>query len=971
MIGPAEARGRGPRPPRLLCIILSYTAAALAATSLPASFRPGAAAAAPAPSCLLCHSGIEDMHPRKRLSCEECHGGDPTADSKERAHVLARRPLPNDERIVPLAWDPDVLRFRNPMDLRVAKDTCGVCHPDQVDSVPLSLHGTTSGHLGDGLYENGVVKERHPRVAIFGIADPRFDEAEAPPGAVRSLQRIPPFRSSSRKDDIATHFSDVPRKNCMNCHLWSRGRAVRGRLGMDGDYRGDGCAACHVRYEDDGISRSADPSISRVEAGHPAKHSMQRVPDTATCTRCHYGDASIGLTFRGLAQPVPGMPQSPDAAGLSRKRLNGVFHIEDPAVNPPDVHHARGMQCADCHTGRDAMGDGSLYTRMEDAVEIGCETCHGTPRARASGTTERGRPMRGLEAGPRAVRLVSRSDGKARAVKQARDVVDPNHPDFNPRAALAMTGDHANLRCYACHTGWYPNFFGFHFDRNEGFTQLDVVEGTRTEGRVNTQEKVFAAFKQFYVGRDSHGAVAPYMVGFSTMATVHAADGTLILDQEMPVTAAGLSGMTMIHHQPHATTPRARDCVECHRAPAALGFGSVNFRLTREILLLAGEGGLQPAGFDRRNTANSKLLGQLGLPPVRAMDLRCDDLQGRALTAFLLLEDGALAAVDVRNPLDPRLAGRLPGAAPDGRGVLVADDLVYVADAKRGVVVVDASTPARPKEIAVLPVERGEARGMFLDGFTLYVAAGTGGLLAVDVADPAAPREISRVHLADGELADDARAVSVLFQFSRPHPSGHDAARLPPRALAAVANGARGLALVDVTRPDAPVVLPGPPGGGGVVDVALATLFEIGSEGGGIPSRERDYAVALTPAGLSIVDVSDTTGAPPPPPPAFGVPGGARRLRILRAYNAPFLQTYAAVATAAGLQLVDLTRPSAPAPAGSVAQAGTTSLAAEEFPLDRMVDSRGRPLKDVSHEGARWLSPSELRTVLEAPVRGR
>ena len=87
----------------------------------------------------------------------------------------------------------------------------------------------------------------------------------------------------------------------MRCHLWSRGRAVRGRAGMDGDYRGEGCSACHVPYTDDGLSLSRDAAIDRFEPGHPREHRMVRFPDTATCTRCHYGDASIGLSFRGFA----------------------------------------------------------------------------------------------------------------------------------------------------------------------------------------------------------------------------------------------------------------------------------------------------------------------------------------------------------------------------------------------------------------------------------------------------------------------------------------------------------------------------------------------------------------------------------------------------------------------------------------------------------------------------------------------
>ena len=58
------------------------------------------------------------MHPWQPLSCTECHGGDGTAETKELAHVKPSRPLPNDERVLPLDWDPAYLRFRNPTDLR-------------------------------------------------------------------------------------------------------------------------------------------------------------------------------------------------------------------------------------------------------------------------------------------------------------------------------------------------------------------------------------------------------------------------------------------------------------------------------------------------------------------------------------------------------------------------------------------------------------------------------------------------------------------------------------------------------------------------------------------------------------------------------------------------------------------------------------------------------------------------------------
>ncbi len=946
-------------------------AGALAAAAAAPGVRAASRAPAP-PKCLLCHAGIEDMHPDPPVGCVECHGGDGTKETKEEAHVVPRFPLPNDERVVAAVYDPAVLRFRNPMDLRVARESCGPCHAGEVERVPHSLHGTTTGHLADGLYENGVARERHPRVSIFPETDARFDAATAPPGAVRSVQRIPGFKSASDPRLFSTHFSDLPRKACMNCHAWGRGRAVRGRLGMDGDYRSEGCAACHVRYEDDGISRSADPTVSRVEPGHPSKHVMQKVPDTATCTRCHYGDASIGLTFRGLAQPVPGMPQSPDAPGFSHKRMNGTFYLEDPAVDPPDVHHARGMQCADCHTGNDTMGDGRLYTRMEDAVEIRCASCHGTPEKPTTGLTDRGRRVRGLEVRKDGTWLKRPFDGKAVRVRQARDVVDPKSPDFNPRAALAMTSDHERLACYACHTGWIPNFFGFHFDRNEGFTQLDLLEGDRTPGRVTTQEKVFATFKHFTLGWNSHGSVAPYMVGFSTMATVHAADGTLILDQEMPVTAAGLSGMTMIHHQPHATTPKARTCVECHRAPAAWGYGTVNHRLAREFLFAAGERGVQVVGLDRKAPANSKEIGQVPLAAVKAFALRCDDLQGRAASGFAATADGTLWVLDLRSPLGPKVVGRIEKALEDPRALLAADEFVYAADGKRGIVVIDASVPSKPRVRAALPLgASAEARGLFLDGPRLYVAAGPAGLAILDVFDPAAPAILSLAPFGDREVPDDARSVSVLFQFSRPNPVEAHAPRLPPRGLAVVANGADGMALVDVTRPEAPVFLGAVRIPGGCVDVALGTLFELGSEGGGIPSREVDYAFALSPGALHLLDVSSTLGMPAERTPrsVAVANGGARSLKVIRAYNPPFLQSFVLVAAAGGLEILEVSRPSEPVSRGTVAIPGTARADAEEFPLDRMIDFRGRPLKDVSHEGARYLDPEELRRVLTAPVR--
>jgi hypothetical protein len=73
-------------------------------------------------------------------------------------------------------------------------------------------------------------------------------------------------------------------------------------------------------------------------------------------------------------------------------------------------------------------------------------------------------------------------------VPQVVHVLDPAHPAYNAEAARAMTPEHAGIECYTCHAGWNVNFLGFHFDRNASLSQLDLLSGARTPGRVTTQE---------------------------------------------------------------------------------------------------------------------------------------------------------------------------------------------------------------------------------------------------------------------------------------------------------------------------------------------------------------------------------------------------------------------------------------------------------------------------------------------------
>jgi hypothetical protein len=924
----------------------------------------------PDPGCMGCHSGIEVMHPWQPLSCTECHGGDGTATEKEKAHVAPGRELPNDERTVPLRYDLEYRRFVNPSDLRVANDACGRCHSDICASLEKSLHGTTAGHLSDGLYENGVTRSRAQRFSIFPVKD---EDGDVPEHAYKSLPGIP-STLGGRAQGIGKHFADLPRKSCMQCHLYSRGVGVRGRLGLDGWYRSEGCATCHVLYAHDGLSQSADGSIDKLEPGHPIRHSMtSRIP-TDTCTACHALDANIGMSFRGLAQLPPGVPGGPDVPGTTDKREKGVFFLNDPGVCPPDVHYERGLHCIDCHTGADTMGDGNIYGVMEHGVGISCNTCHGTFERKANFTTERGEKLDHVRwVGDLAV-LKGKVTGKEHLVKQVTDILDRRHRDFNPRAARAMQKKtHGRLECYACHSAWSVNFFGFHFDRNESFTQLDMLSGKRTQGRTTTQEKIFASFRHFYLGWDSEGRIAPYMVGFSTAGTFRDEKGEVVLRQEFPVTAEELSGMTLIHHQLHTVRPAARSCDECHGAPGVLGCGSENFHLFRDLFVVVGDGGLTVCGLDVKNPSKSLAIANVPLPSrPRHVALLNDRLSGRAQWAYVACRDGSVRVVDLGEPVSPRRVGKVETA--DARRVQVKEGILFIASGREGLVVASLENPRKPRVVA--KVRTREARSVHVDGIHAYVADGAGGLRIVDVSVPAKPAVVAAVDL-NGQDPRALAANDVLVHFLSARPDTGNRRRTRARNVAFVADGNAGLHMVDVTQPERPQPLGGPRTRRprlSATALAFSSNYDIGSAGGDIPSREREYlylvgTVPNSSNGLLVkLDVSD---------PLRPVPAGTRRtvsdprgVRIARVYQAPFLKQYAIVAGRgrANVEICDVSARGGAIPlAGVVQEIGpAVGVDLEFMPLDRLVGFDGRPLKDVSHEGARLFNRIEIARILRA-----
>ncbi len=927
--------------------------------------------------CLACHEGIEEMHPGADLGCVDCHGGNEAGRAKLEAHVPPPTTRGEDERVLPLDADPAWIQFRNPMDLRVAERTCGSCHPSAYANLRASLHGTTAGHLSDGYYEMGLLPERGSRYSVFPES-----RAPKPGGAVDGLVQPPPFQDRLPRDELATHYTDLARKECMQCHLWSQGRAVRGRVGFDGDYRGAGCAACHVAYSLEGLSRSGDRSAVRTEPGHPLRHVMTRAPTTQACTACHYGDASVGLHFRGLSQLPPNAPGGPEVAGTTSEQLNRAFYLNDPALVPPDVHHEKGMHCIDCHTLGDVMGDGRMHGAMEHAVEISCTACHGTFGEVSPLRTERGTLLEHLRWDGERVVLRSKVDGREHVVPQLVHVLDPERPEFNSEAARAMTPEHENVECYTCHAGWNANFLGFHFSRQEQLTQLDLLSGKRTPGRVTTQEKVFATWKSFYAGRNERGAVAPYLTGFSTMGSVWDEQGKLVLDQVMPVTAAGLSGMTMIHHQPHSTRPTARSCVECHRTSATWGMGSANFRLARQLAFVADERGLEVVAIERSEFARSALLAKLPLPDVVDLAAHADPLQGHAHHVYAAEGGRGIHVIDVRRPTAPTRVAFV--ATVDPRGIELLGSHLYVADGIGGLKIFDVSEPGEIRLVGRLPTF--DAHDVDVRWPWAYVADGPAGLCVVDVRVPIAPRFLAELDLnAEARTPNDAILVESLFQYSRPLARDEQPTdrRTQARNLCAVLDRREGLYLVDVTEPELPQILYPPPSDRTrpVVEneptfrgLALLSQVDLAEAQGGERTAERDYAYLLAESGrgdqrrsrVVTLDVTDPTRVSRRERTRVESGYSTEQLLVADYYSPPTRRRIAFAPGSRGVYLSDLTTTREPEQIGKLpGLVDAFAITVEEFPLDRMLDEQGRPEKDVSHETSRWLWRAEIERILD------
>ena len=315
------------------------------------SSQPAAAAAAKSAGCLDCHTASDEptMHasPAVVLGCTDCHGGDAGVRRSavlldktdiynallKQAHVLPR---------FPAAWQrqgsanpvrsytllnreaPEFIRFINPGDYRIVRESCGSCHLAVIEAAVRSLMATNAMFWGGAAYNNGilpfknyllgegytrdgepaVVESASPEALGLTLAEardrgvlstlyplPRWENVQpadvfrvfedggrnvlntfpetALPNSAGQLQRLeepgrPDVKQSNRGPGTGARIA-VPVLNIHKTRLNDPLMWYLGTNDQPGDFRSSGCSSCHVVYAND---RSVYSASVYATAGH-------------------------------------------------------------------------------------------------------------------------------------------------------------------------------------------------------------------------------------------------------------------------------------------------------------------------------------------------------------------------------------------------------------------------------------------------------------------------------------------------------------------------------------------------------------------------------------------------------------------------------------------------------------------------------------------------------------------------------
>ena len=297
--------------------------------------------------CITCHDGISAVstsHPPE-FGCTVCHGGEPESVDKDQAHAT-------------LIYDPKAgTGMRNPSSLSVVEQSCGqlYCHSghaeedrNHIQRLNKSMMNTMAGVISGLRYQWAGQTKKTASYATEDIAD---KDGNTPHewGALDKLDKLPYFSyldipKSDKKSihAISKHPGDrLIRQQCFQCHIDSPPPA--------GQYRSQGCAACHFTYSSTGLYEGNDPTISKTQTGHAKVHKLQALPKRTVCVQCHKGFSIQPLG--NDSSPIRG----DDATEFENEEINDKLNIDLPPQQ--EVFIEEGLKRVEILTEEKVLND--------------------------------------------------------------------------------------------------------------------------------------------------------------------------------------------------------------------------------------------------------------------------------------------------------------------------------------------------------------------------------------------------------------------------------------------------------------------------------------------------------------------------------------------------------------------------------------------------------------------------------------
>jgi hypothetical protein len=218
----------------------------------------------------------------------------------------------------------------NPSDLSVVEQSCGGsdCHSgsvaddrNHIQHVMTSVQATYAGAIASIRYTFGAQTDLE---AHFGIVAMTDDPTQT------GIVALNLFDPTAETNPMIQKFG----KNCLTCHLHTEPREGENYA------RQTGCAACHST-----VGHTFSTAISYTQ-----------------CNACHNrGNYDLRtMTFvERTDQPID--------------RLHNYYQ---PISQFTQCEYT--LDCVDCHTRSEVMGDGDLHANQKDIQYVQCKTCHGT-----------------------------------------------------------------------------------------------------------------------------------------------------------------------------------------------------------------------------------------------------------------------------------------------------------------------------------------------------------------------------------------------------------------------------------------------------------------------------------------------------------------------------------------------------------------------------------------------------------------